>query len=370
MVNAGSILASTVRVRANAFENSGQIIARRESTDPINGTVHITGGPITVETVSGKLDGGQFTALQDIRFGAGDLKFRNHTNTVGGALFLTVTNALTDNGPDARNFWQVSNGFNLIRKPTWGDLLGTRILSAVPTALNNVRHLWAGQDLGTNIAGFSNNVAIGHLVLDSPNGGKLSFAGTGTANALYVDYLELRGAALTNLAQTLSMARNFILYFGNSNLPVEELDGLFPDAQQPLGRVRWVPDYAGPRSGMDVLLKDGRVLHVNRALRFSKTIDSDGDGVTNYYDDWPFDVRFWNNVITTTEGDVRHVTLSWFAVPGTVYEVESTTNLASPNWVPVTTYTNLSLTTGTLTITDRTAPAGEAQRYYRIRYKP
>jgi hypothetical protein len=34
------------------------------------------------------------------------------------------------------------------------------------------------------------------------------------------------------------------------------------------------------------------------------------------------------------------------------------------------TYTNLALANGTLTVTDRSASAGEPQRYYRIQYHP
>ena len=58
--------------------------------------------------------------------------------------------------------------------------------------------LWAGQDLGPVAAGYSNNAALGRLILDGlTNTTQFWFQpATGTpatgTNALYVDYLEFR----------------------------------------------------------------------------------------------------------------------------------------------------------------------------------
>ena len=59
-----------------------------------------------------------------------------------------------------------------------------------------------GDDYGASTAGYTNNVAIGHLILDAhgPDAGtQFYFTGPGASNAIYVDRLELRDyASYTN----------------------------------------------------------------------------------------------------------------------------------------------------------------------------
>ena len=362
MVNRGLIEGLSHNIRTESFENSGRIVAQRMSVDA-NGLVPI-GGPIYLQTTSGKLEGGEFLAHHDIRFTAGDLKFRNHTNTVGGALYLSVTNVLTDSGGGANNWWQVNNGFHLLRRPTLGDLLGTTVSSYAPR-FANVRSTWAGQDRGATVAGFSNNAALGRLVLDGQPGTLHSYSGTGAANGLYVDFLDLQGPALENVRAALRISGNLIIYFADANLPAEELDGLFAGAGAPAGRLRWVKDFAGPKSGMDLLLPDGRTIRVNRALRNSPTIDSDGDGWPNAFDADPFTPTIRG--MTVTPPGSRSASISFDAAAGMVYRVEYASDLTAPDWRPLGTYTNEAAARNIMTVLDANMPADAFQRFYRVR---
>jgi hypothetical protein len=120
---------------------------------------------------------------------------------------------------------------------------------------------------------------------------------------------------------------------------------------------------------VDVLLLNGQTIKVNRALRDSLTIDSDGDGVVNGLDFYPFDAAVWTVISVTASTNGPVPLLSWNTAPRTVYLVEYTTSLSAPNWQPLVTLTNVSLTNGTLNVLDTNLPLSDSQRFYRIRYK-
>src|SRR5205814_1097152 len=83
---------------------------------------------------------------------------------------------------------------------------------------------------------------------------------------------------------------------------------------------------------------------MNRALRFSTTIDSDGDGVLNADDAYPLDGAAWNGLTLSVQGGgPSPLRLSWMAIPRIVYHVETTTDLAAPHCQPVTNYPNLRM---------------------------
>jgi hypothetical protein len=117
---------------------------------------------------------------------------------------------------------------------------------------------------------------------------------------------------------------------------------------------------------------------MNRALRFSNTIDSDGDGVANAVDFYPLDQAAWNSapgtngivgsVSMTSFGSSRAVSVSWSAVPQGNYTVEFSTSLSAPNWQPLMNYTNVAVASGAVAVLDTTLPVGESQRFYRLRY--
>lgn len=110
---------------------------------------------------------------------------------------------------------------------------------------------------------------------------------------------------------------------------------------------------------------NGQVVKVNRALRQSLIIDSDGDGLANGFDPSPFDPA----VLTLSLASSTPLTLAlnWTAAASTVYKVEYTTN--NKDWHLLQNYTNSAATTVSATVLDQ-VPAGSPQRYYRVGYKP
>jgi len=360
---AGSISAFSVTIDADFFQGSGAIAAA---------------GFLNVNTRSGKLEGGNVASANNLSISAQDLKLTGYQQS-SGAFYLAVTNSLTDAGAGANNTLTCNNGFNLLVKPRIGDLFGTTFQTQAGQ-FQEANHTWAAADLGPTPAGFSDNAAIGRLVINAANTSFLTFSGSGANNGLYVDFLDLRGAAQTNLESVLALDKNIVIYFADANVPAQSLDGKFADAQKPDGRLRWVSDFAGPNSSVDVLRLNGQTAKMNRALRFSTTIDSDGDGVPNGFDCYPYqDPTAWNctgstngpgpmAVLVNAGTASRSVAVSWSGLPSGIYQVEYTTSLSKAFWQTLPNYTNVPVTSGVIAIQDMNILSGDAQRYYRLRF--
>jgi hypothetical protein len=365
-LNRGVITADNISVRATDFENSGT----NQTRALVNGTNVGGGGPISIFADSAKFDGGgtggMLSAGGSILLAGNDIKIRNHQLVTAGSLILSPTNSLTDTGASGTNRVNCAQGFYLTVKPASGDLLGTTIYTAAPFN-RDVPHVWAGTNLGPVSAGFTNNAALGRLLLDTSNNpislNRLSFSGVGTNSALYVDYLDLAGTVTNNLSTHLYIETNFTIYFANSSLPPETLDG------QLGGRLRWVKDYAGPNTGVDVLLRDGRTVKVNVAKLNSQILDSDADGVVNGSDLSPFDGIFINSRVTFTNAPPLTAYVTWEAAAQTVYQVEVNTNLLTATWQFLSNFTNTATTNRVVTFSEP-VPAGGLERYYRISYQP
>ncbi len=363
-VNRGTLTANSISIRAQQFETSGTNLTRSQFQGT-NG-----GGPISILAESAKFDGGTagglLSAGGSILLAGNDLKIRNHQINTAGTLILSPTNSLTDTGSVGTNRINVALGFNLTVKPASGDLLGTTIYTTAPFN-RDVPHVWAGTDYGPVPAGYTNNAALGRLLIDTSNSvfslNRLSFAGATTNNALYVDYLELAGTITNDVAAHLFIDTNMTIYFANSSMPVESLDGLLG------GRLRWVKDYAGPNTGVDVRLPDGRTVKVNVAKLNSQTLDSDGDGVVNASDLSPFDGVIINSRVTFTNVPPLTAYVTWEAAAQTVYQVEVNTNLPTASWQLLSNFTNASTTNRIVTFSEA-LPAGSDQRFYRISYQP
>jgi hypothetical protein len=363
VVNRGTFIANNISIRAAEYENSGT-----NQTRSLSGSGG--GGPISIFAGSAKFDGGTGRGLLaaggSILLAGNDFKIRNHQFNTAGTLILTPTNSLTDTGAAGTNRINCALGFSLTVKPAFGDLLGTTIYTTAPFN-RDVPHLWAGNNLGPVPAGFSNNAALGRLLLDTSNNAvslnRLSFAGIGTNNALYVDYLDLAGTLTNDLAAHLFIETNLTLYFANASLPPETLDG------QLGGRLRWVKDFAGPNTGVDVLLPDGRTIKVNVAKLNSQVLDSDADGIVNGSDLSPFDGIVINSRVAFTNVPPLTAFVTWEAAAQTVYQVEVNTNLLVSPWRFLANFTNTAVTNRVVTFSEP-VPAGGLERYYRISYQP
>lgn len=360
-------------VNAGTFEAVGHNIACDEFID--SGSTRSTSDYVLAAGAA-KLEGARHLTSGDAYYRVDDLKMRGATLTISRSVFLDVDESLSDSGADADNQITVNEGFHLVRKPKTGDLLGTTFSTTAPQ-FYSISHTWAAEDRGATRSGFTDNVAVGRLQLGVFPFGELRFGppldaqGNPVAGnfAMYVDYLEL-GASLQADPENagLVIEPGFTIYFAHANVPAENLDGKFQ------GRLRWVSSYAGPRSGIDVAVHVGpdsfKTIQVNKALLDSKLIDSDGDGLANAYDQWPFDGPSiaglqLNGTPPTT------VLVSFGAAAGTVYHLERASTLTEPEWTTIATLTNTSTTSQTLTVTDAVVRLPEGrERYYRVRYDP
>ncbi|MCX8156247.1 MAG: hypothetical protein N3J91_07360 [Verrucomicrobiae bacterium] len=344
-INRGNLTGASHRVYATNLVNSGTLMA--------------SAGGIQLRLTNGTLAGGWMSSRADVDIQAANLTAVGSAMSAGGALLLDVTNSLTDGGPGALNDWSVSGGFTLLRRPRTASLLGTRITSHA--AFNTlVRHVWAGRNLGATPAGFTNNAALGQLVLDGADLALFEFAGAGTNDALYVDYLEFRGFA-TNVATALQIAPNLTIYFANANLSPDKLNGALG------GRLQWVYQYTGAFSSTNLVV-DGRTITLNAALLQSMFSDLDADGIPNKLDPTPFlsgrDLDFRVAFVRTPALQAQ---LSWMAIRYSTSLVEYTTNLTSGPWLPLTSITQ-GAQNGRLTVLDPVRPG--APRYYRVRVEP
>lgn len=360
VVNRGLISASSILVAAETIDNSGSMQASR--------------GLLSLRSAATKLDRSRTSANGDVVIRTGELKARNSvvssgtvtTNASGqrvyqpGTLILDVRDMLTDGDSLASNRWSTVGGLSMLSKPPLADLLGTR-LTSYAQQFGEVIHTWPAEDFGATPEGFTNNAAFGQLTLDGSFNSLFTFSGASASNALYVDYLDLRGYA-SNYLSALHIQTNMTLYFGYANLPVEELDGKLDN------RLRWVRSYAGPLSGTNIIAgsSTNRIL-VNRGLAASATIDSDGDGTSNATDQRPFDgVRL---LVSVTNQPALATLLSWRAAASTQYHIEYVTNVLQTNWTHLATYLSGTNSGALVTVPDPEAPA-QAERYYRVHYRP
>ncbi len=371
VVNTGTISAGSLYINSAYVENDGTIFARL--------------GPLTLAGGIGNFEGGETASGGDLSLTFSDLKFLNHRIVTTGSLNFSATDALTDAGTGSSNTFTTENGFSLLVKPNTGDLLGTTVLDSPPPFVE-VDHVWAGNDRGATASGFQNNVALGDLVLNSSDTDPARaplffFTGTNGQSGLYVDVFDISSLG-SNYTSMIEIDPSITIYFasailgftpppnssGISQTPEEFLNGQFG------GHLVWVSSFAGPASSTAVVV-NGQTVEVNSALLNSKIIDSDGDGIPNFYDSTPFGPGSSSAASGTLIGlgllnrpspSQQVFSLNFNAQANTAYRVEVTTNLASPNWQLVTSYTNSSPATANVTIADTNNINGK-QRFYRVR---
>jgi hypothetical protein len=370
-VNHGTITGASVKIRANHVENIGTMFSPA--------TVIGSNGPVSLDGATLTLSNAFIRASSDIRLTAGDLLVTRSTllagstnsgsfgNFLPGALILDATNSLNDGGLGASNEWRVTGGVRMLRRPAplaeedpVGDLMGTRIESLASTFVQSL-FTWAGEDRGVSVAGFSNNLALGRLVLDGRLGNQFRFGSATANNALYVDFLELRNAA-TNYNFALGVDPGFTIYFADSNVSPEKLNNLGG------GRILWVSDFAGPQSATNILYPNGVTYTFNAGLVRSFNLDSDGDLIPNDSDCTPIippgeeaNTNLWFGancppvpltasvaksipvaapvVAISLAPEGREVILNWDAPANSANSVEFTESLGGV-WQPLTNFIN------------------------------
>jgi hypothetical protein len=117
---------------------------------------------------------------------------------------------------------------------------------------------------------------------------------------------------------------------------------------------------------------------MNSALRNSKIIDSDGDGIPNFFDATPLGgsggtvgsgVTLGSGLLSRPSASQQVFSLNFNAAANTAYRIEMTTDLAHPNWQLVSSYSNITPATANVTISDTNNVSGH-QRFYRVRISP
>jgi hypothetical protein len=362
----------------SVFVNNGTI---NSGSQTINTAIYQNGGSHTVTsgfyltTQSGKVENGAITSAQDVQFAAVTLKLNNATVTAGDQLYFYVTGSLFDAGGSSSNVLTCSNGFDLAVKPATGDLLGTKLETLTPV-FAAVDHYWSGLNLGASVNGYTNNAAVGQLVLDEGAGSEFNFHATGATNAIYVDLLDLSQCPDFLDPDVLTIDPNFVIYYAAVKLPSSfvvppNASGIPQEAEEYLngqlgGHLVWVSGFAGPNSSVYALV-NGKSVLVNKALRYSKIIDSNGNGIPNYYDLNPFDpppVVLSASVVQGNTPPTGPFTISWTAAPSTIYLVQYSTNLSPAVWMPLLSYTNVTSSNLVVTVRDTNALSG--QRFYRV----
>ena len=324
LINNGLISDVGAQIWANNFENGG-IFA--------NGA-----GAFTLSAVTATFTNGSLSAAGDIAISAGTLLASNVVILAPKSLSITGTNQLTDGGPGNGNVFtvggtSVGNGFSLPINPRNGDLLGTTITNYAPVT-RHVINLSAGLDMGAVPAGFTNNLAIGRLILNSlgsTNTTWFYFTGPGASNAIYVDHLELLGNC--DYESRNGTTTIFGLHF-NTNLVIYYADAV-SDGQDVSKKIdgynsnhlRWVPTYAGFFSTTNVVV-NGVTVSFNSAAY--PTMDSDADGLVNPSDPNPFFLSSQVNLRTyPTNHPPNTMAISWMTVPLATNSVYYSTNLVT-----------------------------------------
>ena len=338
-------------IHAGDFQNSGSFSA---------------GGSFDVYAGTAILTNGTITATASMILSGDTLVISNQYLSIGQGLTLAGTTLLTDTGVTNGNNWSIGTnyvgyggvpGLSLVSKPLGGDLLGTTIYESSPGA--NLTNEWAGIDYGVSNNGFTNNEAIGRLILDSTTNvthfGKYTFTGASVSNAVYIDYLEFVDAATNGVNNSyeftpwMKINTNIVVYFAQAvamgvsiaekldNASLAGANGGLPGKYP--GRLRWIPSYAGYFSGTNIVYPGGITNRVNAALAQSTLLDSDGNGVVNANDPTPF--------FTASEVDLNvQVTnlpplttlISWHSIPASTNIVYYTTDIGSTNWLVLTNF--------------------------------
>ena len=322
-VNKGSTHAQDLFIDSDYVENSGNIEA--------NATLDIKAEQLVLQ--NGNINTGESVLLT-----AENFKMRFQTNTIGSQLVLNVSNVLSDGGVNAQNIISVGRGVVMQQKPVVGDLLGTEIIATAGDFVNQPID-WNSDDRGVSIKGFQNNAALGKLILRNGKLSKFEFLGSEEGdNAIYVDYLEFRGLTKEDIEDgsipVLEIREGFKVYFAASNLPADEIDGMYN------GRLRWVKEYPGHNSSMPLYIAGtDKTIRVNRSFRQSIAFDSDQDGIANGYDLSPFG-NGMPKIASVNIDKENKINIKWMGLPSSLYRIEYKDRVNDSEWKLLTEYYN------------------------------
>jgi hypothetical protein len=163
------------------------------------------------------------------------------------------------------------------------------------------------------------------------------------------------------LIPVLNIAKGFKVYFAASNLPAEELDGMYE------GRLRWVKEYPGLNSSMPVYISGiDKTIRVNRSFRQSISYDTDDDGIANGYDLTPFGIGI-PKISSVNFDQENKINIKWMGLPSTLYRIEYKDRLDDTDWKVLTEYYNEQFIVREIVYREVISNK-KLSRFYRIRY--
>ena len=348
IANLGAISSAGISLGGTVIENSGSIQA--------------SGGNVQISAGDYVNNGGSLSSLFDSSINASNAVLSGIQARSQVFFNLNVSGNLSDGGTDFPGVIEAGYGINLLVKPATGNLLGTTVNLTAPE-FGISESYWAAADLGPTQAGYQDNAALGVLSLDIAVGGVVSLSQVDSVNAMYVERLELSDLIYADLENALILSEGMTLYYTTTsdNVTPEELDGFVTAGG---GTLRWVKDGSGSGGAELVTVRsgDGRSLRVPKALRFSQTLDSDGDGVMNASDTSPFDLVVVSQV-EVIESQPPFIRVVWMAAPGQTYEVQGTSDLKSGGWSAVKQIRNTSNAVQRTVFEDPVDPGSQAKSY-------
>jgi hypothetical protein len=388
----GVVATTNVSMIEGPYDNfiNTSLIADQGSTIYANnflssGTISNGVGSFNLQSQAAVLAGGSLIAGGDVSIATGSLEANNLMLQAGRSLTLRVTNRLTDDGVYNGHTWFVgggsSSGLNLLTpvpaNTSYGDLNYTTIYCTAPSPNKQVVNTWAAQDLGaaSNI-GYTNNAAVGRLILDALGAknlfGSFAFNGVGTSNALYVDELVLLDYAdytnhdadgnLPALVINTNLNGGLVIYYsqavaGDGTSVAVKLNHKNND------HLRWVTNHAGYFSSTNVTFGDGTTYPFNAALGQSYSGKTAPFGTIN-----PTNLIF---TITMTNKPVPASLLQWQKVtPGASYVTNYVfykTNLIMANWLTLTNFITPASPAWPPAPVMMSDPVAGSMRAYRVR---
>ena len=353
LANSGTISSGSLGIRSGSILNSGQIGSQ-------------TGLMELVADNDFRITSGAITATNDVQITANNFAMSGGSIT-GGTITLTANKTLIGTGGALSSEF----GIALPNLPATADLSGTS-LQLNPGDFETAELDWSGRDLGPAPAGFVNNAAVKSLFLIGGASSGITLTGTGSgSNAIYAGKLVVTQAALDSLGGPLPLITvpdGFRVYFGDAvtDTGASAVDALLTSPTL-AGKVVQVPGFSPSAPLVTLLDAAGKSYTVPWALRYSPTIDSDGDGIPNLLDASPFDpVRVSSMQIV---GNPEKFLIQFTAAAGKTYQVEYATNVGKLDWRPLTTVTNTDTKPVVLEVKDPIR-ADVPSRVYRVSYTP
>jgi hypothetical protein len=228
--------------------------------------------------------------------------------------------------------------------------------------------------------GWINNSAIGALVLGVGEYGRVEIRASGSGDrAIYTKRLELNGdfsqfINITNktfdaegLAASLSFDGNTRLYYSIVTVNGTELAGPVLDGALG-GRLRLVRIAGATGGPVETEVSNGYVVQAPWAVRYSVSLDSDGDGIVNAIDSTPFSGAMVNTQAVEIQGR-PYLEISWDAAANTAYQILAQEPTVGTEWTRLSQLSNDSVSPKVLKFYDP-LDQGTGAKAYRILYKP